>query len=141
MTGGKADSISISEAVVAAMIAHARDEAPRECCGLLVGEVGEIDEAVRTTNLETGTTRYLIDPAQHFATIKRLRGTPKDVIGAYHSHPGSPAKPSPTDLAEAAGEGFLYVIVSLAEPERPDVRGYTIRNGESREVPLRVTGA
>ena len=37
---------------------------------------GDVDESVRTTNLEPGTTRYLVDPAEHVALLKRLRGGP-----------------------------------------------------------------
>src|SRR5690349_19916771 len=120
------------------MIAHARAEAPRECCGLLIGNGTTIDEAVRTTNIEPGTTRYRIDPADHFRLIKALRGTGREIVGAYHSHPRSPARPSPTDVAESSGEGFLYVIVSLMSPDTPDVRAYVIAAAGPREVALTV---
>ena len=119
MSGG--ERVGIAAAVLAAVFAHARDEAPRECCGLLVGTGASIDEAVRTSNLEPGTTRYRIDPADHFRLIKQLRGTGRDIVGAYHSHPHSPARPSPTDIEEASGEGFLYVIASLV-PGTPEIR-------------------
>jgi [CysO sulfur-carrier protein]-S-L-cysteine hydrolase len=48
------------------------------------------------------------------------------IVGAYHSHPRSPAVPSPVDLREATFPDFLYVIVSLAAPHAPDVRGYRL---------------
>lgn len=101
------------------MIAHARDEAPNECCGLLVGRGLRIDECVRATNLCASPTRYLLDPADHVATIRRLRGTGRSVIGAYHSHPQGPAAPSETDRAEAFYADFVWIIVSLigSDPE------------------------
>jgi proteasome lid subunit RPN8/RPN11 len=129
------ERVGIAAAVLEAVSAHARDEAPRECCGLLVGTGASIDEAVRTSNLEPGTTRYRIDPADHFRLIKQLRGTGRDIVGAYHSHPRSPARPSPTDIAEASGEGFLYVIASLAAGT-PEIRAYRIDGEAAREVTL-----
>ena len=56
--GDDGERVGIAAAVLEAVSAHARDEAPRECCGLLVGIGASIDEAVRTSNLEPGTTRY-----------------------------------------------------------------------------------
>ena len=129
------ERVGIAAAVLQAVFAHARDEAPRECCGLLVGTGSSIDEAVRTSNVEPGTTRYRVDPADHFRLIKRLRGTGRDILGAYHSHPRSPARPSPTDIAEASGEGFLYVIASLAEGT-PEIRAFRIHGAAAREVTL-----
>ena len=60
------------------------------------------------------------------------------MVGAYHSHPRSPAVPSATDIAEAVPGAFLYVIVSLALPDRPDVRAYRIVSGASSEVAIEV---
>jgi proteasome lid subunit RPN8/RPN11 len=109
-----------------AMIAHARDEDPLECCGLLIGGPGVVEEAVRARNLRRSRTAYLVDPADHFAAIRRTRKEGRTIVGAYHSHPRSPAVPSPVDLREATCPDFLYVIVSLAEPHAPDLRGYCL---------------
>jgi len=131
-------TVIVPAAVRADMIAHAETDAPRECCGLLVGDEWRVDENVRTTNLEPGTTRYLVDPAEHVALLKRLRGGPRDVIGAYHSHPRSPAWPSPSDIADAFSAHFVYVIVSLADPATPAVRAFRI--GGSEVIELTIAG-
>jgi [CysO sulfur-carrier protein]-S-L-cysteine hydrolase len=113
-----------------AMIAHAREEAPVECCGLLLGTRGLIEEAIRTHNLRRSTTAYLIDPADHFAAIRRARMEGRMIVGAYHSHPRSPAAPSAVDLREAHDADLVYLIVSLADPRTPDVRGYRLASAE-----------
>jgi proteasome lid subunit RPN8/RPN11 len=111
--------------VIEDVIAHAEQDAPDECCGLLVGHSLVIEEAVRTTNLERGPTRYRVDPAEHLALVKRLRGTGREVVGAYHSHPTTPAVPSASDVSEAFYPEFVYVIVSL-EGTDPQVRAWRI---------------
>ena len=108
------------------MIAHATEEAPRECCGLLVGEGSNVDESVRIRNVHPSPSRYLLDPAEHIATNRRLRGTGRQVIGAYHSHPHSPAVPSPVDRVEAYYADFVWVIVSLAVEGAPAVAAYRL---------------
>ncbi len=128
--------VDVERAVVEAMVAHARAEAPNECCGLLVASQGRIDECVPARNVFTSPTRYRIDPAQHFAVLRRLRGTARAVVGAYHSHVRTAARPSPRDIAEAHDPDLLYVIVSLQDADHPDVRGYRIRSGQVQEVRL-----
>ena len=105
--------VTVRAAVIADMLAHAREEAPRECCGLLIGGEGEIERSVRARNVDTRPARYLIDPEDHFAAIHAARSEGREVVGAYHSHPASAPVPSATDIAEAnSGSEFLYVIVS-----------------------------
>jgi [CysO sulfur-carrier protein]-S-L-cysteine hydrolase len=115
------------------IVAHAREDAPDECCGLLVGTADRIDEAVRTASLERSPNRYQVDPAAHFALIRRLRGTDRAIVGAYHSHPRSAAAPSPSDIGEAYDPELVYVIVSLANVE-PEVRAWRIAEGIASEV-------
>jgi proteasome lid subunit RPN8/RPN11 len=148
------DEIAIHRGVLDAIVAHARDEAPNECCGLLVGRDDahpdtnaappavpdhsspvRVADHVRCTNLEASPVRYRLDPAEHFAAIRRLRGTSDRIVGAYHSHPRSPAVPSATDLDEAFYPEFVWLIVSLAGTV-PDVRAYRIAEGNF--VPLRI---
>ena len=73
----------------------------------------------------------------HFAALKAVRGSTHAVVGAYHSHPRTPAVPSETDLAEAAYADYLHLIVSLAEPaDGGAVRAFRIDRGNFGAVEL-----
>jgi proteasome lid subunit RPN8/RPN11 len=114
--------------VLDGMTAHARRAYPEECCGLLLGRddcVAAYCEAANTSLAPT--RRYTIDPGDHFAAIRHARSLDLEVVGAYHSHPRSPAVPSPADLAEAFPQ-FLFAIVSLAGPV-PEVTGWLLVDG------------
>jgi proteasome lid subunit RPN8/RPN11 len=134
----------LAAGIAASIEAHARAEAPRECCGLLVGLGDRIDHAVPTRNIAARPTRYEIDPTEHFPVIREARAAGLDVLGAYHSHPTGPPVPSATDLAEAQTE-FLYVIAAPAAPgdragdragDRYELRGYWLDGGNFRPVRL-----
>lgn len=109
--------------VLDAIVAHARETAPAECCGVLVGRDDEIVDAVRTRNAADRPTRFLIEPRDHFDAIRAARARHLDVVGYYHSHPRSPARPSATDIADANYPNHLTLIVSLAS-DPPDVQLY-----------------
>jgi proteasome lid subunit RPN8/RPN11 len=130
------DSIEVGADVLRAVTDHARSEAPNECCGLLVGTSGCIERSVPTTNLAPSPTRYEVDPREHVALIRTLRGGSQSIVGAYHSHPHSPATPSATDIAEAFYPEFIHLIVSLADWMEPVIRGYRICNGNVEPVLL-----
>ena len=118
------------------MLAHARDEAPNECCGLLVGNRQSIDRSIRARNADASPTRYRIDPEDHFAAIHAARADGRRVVGAYHSHPRTTALPSPSDIAEAAGGSeFVYVIVSLKSDDG-DLFAYRLKRGSVVPVTL-----
>ncbi len=118
------------------MLAHAREEAPRECCGLLIGAGESVLRTARAKNLDTSGTRYSIDPEDHFRAIRSARADRLEVIGAYHSHPKGTPVPSLTDIREAnSGSDFLYVIVS---PVDEDVRAYRIDQGQAVRIPLQA---
>jgi proteasome lid subunit RPN8/RPN11 len=118
------------------MIAHAREAAPEECCGVLLGRGDAIVEARRARNAATSAeTRFLIDPKDHIDARREGRARGLEVVGFYHSHPHSLAVPSPTDVAETAYPGALHVIVGLgADP--PEVRAFEFDEGNFRERPL-----
>ena len=122
-------------AALDAIVDHARAEAPIECCGLLIGSGDLVQESYRVANLRNSEVAYRVDPAGHFAAIRRARASGLAVVGAYHSHPRSPAVPSETDIREANDPDLLHVIVSLAGDE-PVVRAYRITAGRVVEVPI-----
>lgn len=134
------EGVTLRAAVRADLIAHARADAPNECCGLLIGRGGVIDGCVRARNLHPApATRYILDPAIHIATRRQLRGTGREVIGCYHSHPAAAAVPSETDVAEAHYPEFVWLIVSLSDVRAPDIAAYRFDNG--RFSPLAVVPA
>jgi proteasome lid subunit RPN8/RPN11 len=128
--------ICIRRTAAEALIAHARGDAPLECCGLLIGQPWLIDRAVPAANLKRSATSYLIEPADHFAAIRAARSEGQAVIGGYHSHPRGPAIPSETDLRESAGADFLYVIACPADRGGWRIGAFFLDGGNFIEVPL-----
>ena len=134
------DSVFVDRQALAAIAAHARAEAPRECCGLLVGCEGRIVEAVALPNVDPSPERrFEVDPRDHINLRRSLRGSGQSIAGVYHSHPASPPTPSPSDVAEALYPDFIHLIVSLLE-DPPEVRAYRIIQQIVSELPLRTGG-
>ena len=131
------EEVRVRRRIIDDILAHAGDEAPNECCGLLLGKAGSVESAHRAHNLHESPSRFLIDPADHFAAMREARGAGLHVIGAYHSHPHSPPVPSETDLAEAIDTELLHIIVSPEARGAPgEARGFRILDGNFREVRL-----
>lgn len=102
-------------AVRRAIVAHARRDAPLECCGLLVGRGRSVIAAMPMRNTAASPTRFRLDDREHIELRRTLRRfePPLEILGVYHSHPRGPAVPSSTDVAEAHYPEWLYVIVGL----------------------------
>jgi proteasome lid subunit RPN8/RPN11 len=130
--------VILPRAVRDAIVAHAREAAPNECCGLLVGSTHAIASAVRAGNLSEHPARFLVDPKDHIQARRDARASGLDVIGFYHSHPHSAAEPSATDLAEAAYPNHRYLIVGLVG-DAVDVRLYRF-TGERFELEVVAAG-
>lgn len=118
-----------------ALIAHAREEAPNECCGYIRGRDGVVEEVVRSKNLRASPYGYELDPRSLLAA-NELDDEGFEV-GIYHSHPKSAAEPSQTDINLAFYPEALYVIVGLKSPE-PDVRAWRIVDGQVSEAALEI---
>ena len=116
----------------AELLAHAREEAPKECCGYLSLRDGEVQEVVRSTNLRDSPYGYELDGRSLLAANE----LDDDGFGVaiYHSHPRSPAEPSQTDINLAHYPHWTYLIVSLAG--EPSVRAWNIEDGRVEEEPV-----
>ncbi len=132
------DVIEIRQAVLEDLIVHAQEEAPNECCGLLVGTGTRIERAMRASNVLASPTRYTIDPEDHFRALRSARESGASIVGFYHSHPASPPAPSETDKEGATYPGHCYLIVSPGDGVRPaEVRGFTWEeSGNFRPITL-----
>jgi desampylase len=122
------------------LIAHAREESPRECCGLLLGRGDELAEVRRARNVASSpATRFVIDPKDHIDARRDGRSRGLEILGFYHSHPHGAAVPSATDVAEAAYSGSMYAIIGLGA-ELPEVRMFEFADGNFHERLLVTVG-
>jgi proteasome lid subunit RPN8/RPN11 len=122
-----------------AVMAHAREAAPAESCGILLGSGDRIVHAVRARNLSDDPNRFLIDPRDHIMARRNARIRGLQVVGFYHSHPHSDASPSETDIAQVTYDGCVYLIVSLVDA--PAGRLFRMDRDGPRELAMTVEGA
>lgn len=120
------------------MTAHARREAPIECCGVLGGRDGRVLKLYQATNAEHSRYCYNIEPQELFRINRECEENGWQFLAIYHSHPDSAAYPSPRDVERASWPESLYLIVSLLSPENPEVRAFRIRNGEVTEEKIEI---
>lgn len=129
--------MKIPKPVYDELLAHAREDAPNECCGLIGGSDGVAKTVYRARNAEASPLRYNLDPQDQFRIMTAMDEKGEELAAIYHSHTASPAYPSQTDINLAAYPDALYLIVSLAKGEK-DLRGYRIEDGVVTEVDLAV---
>jgi proteasome lid subunit RPN8/RPN11 len=112
-------ALLLSNAQRAQIEAEACAAFPRECCGLLEG-VREGD-AIRILalhpahNLSSESSRFEIDPADHFAALRAARANGHEIAGCYHSHPNGKCEPSARDGEGAWDEGFVWLIAAIRD--------------------------
>jgi len=120
------------------MICHARREYPNEACGLLGGKDGQVEKVYQMTNIEHSPVTYRLDAEEQYRAMMDMEERGWDIVAIYHSHVASRAYPSATDVKMAYYPDSLYLIISLADWERPMLRAFRIVEGEIEEVKLVV---
>jgi proteasome lid subunit RPN8/RPN11 len=122
--------VVVPETIRAELVAHAREEAPNECCGLVLVRDGIAVEYIRGVNKLASPYRYelYIDPF----VWSEIDDDVEQVV--FHSHPETEPRPSRTDRELAglwSGRPFLIYGVKLDK-----LRGWRIARDEVEEVPL-----
>jgi proteasome lid subunit RPN8/RPN11 len=105
----------------AAMVAHARESYPNECCGAMLGVNDghkSVNVAMRLENAFEGAqgARYELRPEDLLAADKAARERHMDLIGIYHSHPDCDAYFSKTDLQNSC-PWYSFVVLSIQKGE------------------------
>jgi proteasome lid subunit RPN8/RPN11 len=117
------------------IVAHARADAPNECCGMIASNNGEAVKVYRADNSAASPLRYEIDGREQYRIQMEIDDAGLELGAIYHSHTRSEPYPSQTDINLAFYPDALYVIVGLAGDE-PDVRAFKIRDGQVAEADL-----
>jgi proteasome lid subunit RPN8/RPN11 len=130
--------MEIPDSMVEEIVAHARDELPNECCGLIAAQNGRAMKLFRAANAEASPVRYGLDPREQYKIMTEIDRSGWTLGAIYHSHTRSPAYPSQTDVNLAFYPEALYLILSLEDAERPDLRAFRIIDAEVEEIELAV---
>lgn len=153
----------------AELVRLAREGDPDEVCGILGGQGERVERVCPVRNAaeeipadsgvfrdrHTGTAtsgskpvHYYMDPRDQLRVYNELDQLELDVVGYYHSHTHTEARPSPTDVRLANDLAAFYVLVSLEEPGQPSVRAWKVlkaepgaETGELQEHPIVVESA
>lgn len=137
--------LEMEKSYVDQMVAHALEDDPNECCGMLAGSNGTATKLHRMTNTAHSPYRYNMDPLELLKVERERDDSGWELLVIYHSHTHSPAYPSDTDVRMATWPdgksiwpGTYYILVSLEDHDNPDVRAYSITDGVITEEEIRV---
>jgi [CysO sulfur-carrier protein]-S-L-cysteine hydrolase len=134
--------LKIPRQILDEMVAHARELAPYECCGLLAGKDGMVTHHYRIKNIvaqegaeelssfdeakaihlkqlspqERAEIAFIMDMYDFSLAKKDIRTQGTELLVVYHSHPHSPARPSVTDVKIATEYEDIWGKINLAEP-------------------------
>jgi [CysO sulfur-carrier protein]-S-L-cysteine hydrolase len=126
-------TLSLPPSFIDEMVAHAQEDAPNECCGIIAGSEGRAVKLYRAKNAEASPYRYNVEPRDLFRIYRECEANGWDFLAIYHSHTASEAYPSPTDVRLAFWPEAYYVLVSLQDAENPAVRAFRILDGAISE--------
>ena len=126
--------------LVDAMVTHARADHPDEACGVIAGSDGSDrpERFIKMTNAERSPTFYRFDSMEHFRVWKAMDEADEAPVVIYHSHTGTEAYPSRTDIKIAAEPDAHYVLVSTRDPVEHELRSYRIVDGVVTEEPVEI---
>ena len=103
--------------------------------GIVAGPAGSDrpERFIPMTNAARSPTFYEFDSTEQFQVWKEMDEHDEEPVVLYHSHTATEAYPSRTDVSYASEPGAHYVLVSTADPVRPQFRSFRIVDGAVTE--------
>lgn len=115
---------------------HAKTGLPNEACGLLAGSVEEdkklVEKIYELTNMDASREHFTMNPKEQLEAIKDIRANGLQLLGNFHSHPETPARPSEEDKRLVYDCKLSYLILSLSEDDNPVLKSF--RYNDKKEV-------
>jgi [CysO sulfur-carrier protein]-S-L-cysteine hydrolase len=121
--------VRISQELARELVDHAVADLPNECCGMIAGRGGTATRVLRAGNSEGSPFMYVMDPREQLRIMDAIDDSGDDLLAIYHSHTRSAAYPSRTDVELAFYPDTLYLIVSIADRDAPEIRAFRLRKG------------
>lgn len=132
--------MKVPQNIIEELTTQARQDAPNETCGYLLGISDEGGDVVTENywmeNIDHSPEHFSFAPKDQFAALKYARSKGLKILANWHSHPASPSRPSQEDLRLANDPTIRYAILSLHEGVH--LNSFKILNGEivDKEVHL-----
>lgn len=131
-----AKAIQLPGSVVKELFAQAQAVPDQEICGLIARD-GECYECYPIENVAIdASVLFALNASEQLAAFKQMQQNGQSLFAIYHSHPRSAAVPSTTDIAEANYPEALYLIISLQDQNKPEMRGFYVNDHKIEEVEL-----
>ena len=134
------DEIYLPAALYEEMMRHAAVHFPEEACGLLAGlfdgSTARVMHFLPIENMLHSPLVYEMEPLEQVRAMIAIESEGLELVGIFHSHPSGPAVPSPSDVAQAYYPDAAYIIISLADRQRPSARAFLIRDNGVEEIRL-----
>jgi [CysO sulfur-carrier protein]-S-L-cysteine hydrolase len=132
--------LTLSKQLYDQIVAHARADHPDEACGVIAGPAGSDrpERFIPMTNAARSPTFYEFDSTEQFQVWREMDDHDEEPVVLYHSHTGTEAYPSRTDVSYASEPGAHYVLVSTRDEHETEFRSYRIIDGQVTEEPVTV---
>ena len=111
-------------------------DSPVEACGILAGRNDLVEKIYLMTNADNSNEHFTMLPQEQFRVTKDIRSNGFEMLAIYHTHPETPARPSQEDIRMAFTAGVVYIIASLVNAEKPDIKGFLIDDAKVEKVEL-----
>lgn len=122
------------------IIRHAKEEYPNEACGILGGIGRRASKVYKMANIsENPKTCYFMKPEEQLKVFNKMRLLGIEMLAIYHSHSSSPPYPSKMDCKMAFYPDVDYIIISLKDLNRPEVRNFRISGCNIKEEEIIIT--
>jgi proteasome lid subunit RPN8/RPN11 len=129
-------AVRLPSVLAGRLLDHAVRELPNEACALLGGDAmtGTVRTLHPARNMMASPYRYEVDPRDLVEIVHRIEGEGDDLVAIFHSHPGGPAVPSPTDVRDARYP-VVHLLATMSGGEER-LRAWTIGADGYSEVPV-----
>lgn len=132
-------------------------EFPNEACGILAGPpsrspvcraglnlpysntaLRRVTKVYEMTNADKSAATFFMDAKEQLKVMREIRNSGLEMAGIYHSHAASGAYPSNHDVEMAFYPETSYVIISLIDKNKPDIKSFKINEGRITEEEIKV---
>lgn len=129
--------LRVGEILIGKIHEHGARDYPNECCGALLGRDDSADRTVlglvplANQRNDSPRNRFSITAEDVRLAEKEAAAKGWQLIGWYHSHPDSPARPSDFDR-EHAWPWYSYIIFQVEKGEPREMRSWRLDDDRAK---------